>query len=287
MLFLPLLFYRVIKKTPQPTPLPKKIPKKENNIEITNSNFIDINQNPIFLFTKNTKNRYINDTTVINGLQFQKCRGFLGGAIYISSNTVFVSNCIFLQNSANQGSSIYLVGSTFYQINYTVHFKNNAKNIAPALFLDSSPDSKSDFLKSNNFTSLTSVVGSCLIQCGAHPETRETIFNKLSSESCGALMIQMSPHNTESLIIDSTFTNCSSMEKGATITMLSYNSHILVSQCFMRDCKCLKNIGDLFYTDEKKCTATFLSCDLFGDRERFFGNEKLSNIANISLCRVY
>ena len=287
MFFLSLLFYRVIKKTPQPTPLPKTKPKEEKNIEITNSNFVDINQNPIYLFSKNTPNRYLNETTILTGLIFQKCTGFFGGAIYVSSNIFLISNCFFTQNIASQGSSIYLVGSTFYQINYTSHFKNTAKNIAPALFLDSNPESNSDFLMKNNFTSLDSAVGSCVVQCGANPTTKDCIFDKLSSESCGALMIQMSPYHSDSFLLDSTFTNCSSLEKGAAITMLSYNSHILVSQCFLRGCKCLNNVGDLFYTEEKKCTATFLSCDLFGNRERFFGNPKLSNLANISLCRVY
>lgn len=259
----------------------------EGKIEVEDSLFEDFLNTTIRIFNKNTPQRCLNLTTIITDATFKKCQGFLGGAVYISSNTTLISRCIFSQNTANQGSSIYLIGSKFYNINFTVHSKNVAKNLAPSLLLDANPRSVSDSLMYSNFTGLSSSSVNGVMICGVKPTIKGCFFSRGRSDFCGALVFQFAQQKQRGYVIESRVSNCSSKRQGSCITSLTYNTHITVSNCVLKNCVCETEKGDLFYTSSKKCTASFVSCDLFGVRENFFGNEDFKNAANISLCRIY
>lgn len=172
---------------------------------------------------------------VLNDMVFQNAdfEDWNGGAIFVDNTNLTVNSCIFEDNYASSGGSIYVRYSNFTSIHSS--FKNT----------------------------IIYGFGGAILSFSSNLSFKETDFSNNYAKNTGG---DIYAQNSNILLIDSNFSNSSSMNFGGSISLNDGN--MCLDNCTFEDCQSYWDGGGAIYTKNsvlKSNSSKFKACEsLYG-----------------------
>jgi hypothetical protein len=245
------------------------------SIRISNTHFSRILETPIFL-TQIANDRIISreETFMLTDSHISGCDGFQGGGVFCQCITLHIARTQFRSNTAHFGACVFSSNVSSGLITNCAFADSSARSLCAGLFLDSADD---DFnvttLTALNHTGSVSVsVGGVECWGGLQRFSFCRIDRCRSTFSHGAVRISSVGH--PSVIADARFTNNTSRQKGAAITLIVLYTLLRVERCFFMDNAQGGGSGTTLYADAGECNVTMTDCVIYGDEARQFNRRK-------------
>ncbi len=241
------------------------------NITIDGAGFTLNGNNQASIFYVDSENVTIKNITFING--YYTSDG--GGAIYWEGNNGYLLNCIFMNNSANEGGAIYVDGAYNLIIANSKFIENNATNGGAIYWLggyglitgnsfdmnSAVEDSGAVYfrsingvIKDSNFTNNRAHYNGAVYMNSMHGTVIDCVFaSNAATDSAGALGWEKRGNGT---IINSRFINNSASNGGA--IYLNNSTSFIITDSIFENNTATENGGVLFWSsgNEGKITES-------------------------------